>query len=157
MPIDITKEATGEGQARYSVPVVGASNDLALGRIAGGSVADVANANVISGISVMHRVDIPDATGDTDVVLTHKTRVLNAWIVKTGGAGAAGNTLTFKNGSNAITNALNTNVADTTLVGVGVINDAQHEIEAGGTLRVSNNKAGGNAACTAYVHCLRVA
>ena len=128
------------------------------GAFDGAAVANVANANQGGGIVLMHRLDIADAaTNDVDIVTVHKERLLDAWLVKTGGAGAAGNTIQVKNGATAITNAMDTNVADQAVVRVGTIDDASHEIAAGGTLRVTSTKAGGNAACTVYVETIRVA
>ena len=116
---------------------------------------EVANANTQGGIPVMHRIDIGDASGDTDVVLDHKTRVTDVHIVKTV-AGGASDTVTVKNGATAITDALDLNVADKVIVRAGTIDDAQHEIAAGGTLRVTAVKST-NPACIVYVHGLRVA
>ncbi|RJQ04826.1 MAG: DUF2190 family protein [Bacillota bacterium] len=131
---------------------------IADGILNGVKLANVANANVVGGIPVLHRIDIADAaTGDVDTVLTHKTRVLDVWAVKTGAAGGAANTVQAKNGANAITNALDINVNDQTVVRAGTIDDAQHEIAAGGTLKITRTKAGGNAACTVYVLGVRVA
>ena len=123
-----------------------------------GTVAKVvANANVIGGIPLLHQVNIADAvSGDTDVVLTHKTRVIDAWVVLTA-AGDAANTYTVKNGANAITDAITPGATDTTLKSAGQINDANHEIAAAGTLRVSHVKVGGSSAAIVYVLGIRVA
>jgi hypothetical protein len=116
-----------------------------------------ADKNPIGAFEVVHRIDVADAaTGDVDVTLTHKTRVIDVMVVKTGGAGAAGNTYQVKNGANAITNAIDGNVADKALRWAGEIDDAQHEIAANGTLRVTRTKVGGNAACIVYVKGIRV-
>lgn len=124
----------------------------------GAKVAAVADANVIGGVPVLHRIDVADAaTGDVDVTLTYKTRVVEAWAVKTGANGGAANTIQVKNGANAITDAMSININDTLIVRAASIDDAQHEIAAGGTLRVTRTKAGGNAACTVYVLGVRVA
>ena len=125
----------------------------------GTQVRFVADANVIGGIPVMHRVAVADgATADVDVVLTHKTLVTDVWLVKTGGAGGANDTIQVKNGANAITDAMDINVADQVVVRAGTIDDARHEIAAGGTLRVTRTKvAAANVACTVYVLGVRVA
>ena len=129
-----------------------------VGTLTGANAGTVANANGIGGIPVIHRIDIADAaTGDVDVTLTYKTLVLEAWAVKTGGAGGAANTVQVKNGANAITDAMSINIADTTVARAATIDDAQWAIAAGGTLRVSRVKAGGNAACTVFVLGMRVA
>lgn len=49
----------------------------------------LANANVIGAIPVAHEIDIADASANTDVVFTHKTRILDAWIQNTGAAAHA--------------------------------------------------------------------
>ena len=118
--------------------------------------AVVANANVIGGLTVLHRINIADAaSGDTDVTLTHKTRVIDAWVVLTA-SGNAGNTYTVKNAGNAITNAITPGATDTTLARAAVIDDANHEIAAAGTLRVSHVRAGGSSAAIVYVLGVRV-
>lgn len=138
------------------VAEVRATQTEVLGGLDDTNVNTVANANVVGGIPVVFRVDIADATADTDVVVTHKIRVIDVVVVKTTGAGGSGDTLTVKNTATAITNAMVTNVADKAVVRAGTIDDASHEIAAAGTLRFSANKAT-NAACTVYVYALKVA
>lgn len=125
----------------------------------GTQVRFVADANVIGGIPVIHRVAVADgATGDVDVTLTHKTMVTDIWLMKTAGAGGASDTITVKNGSTAITNAMDINVADKVMVRAGTIDDAQGTISAGGTLRVTRTKASANnVACVVFVLGVRVA
>lgn len=91
----------------------------------------------VGAIPVIFKFVIGNAAGDTDIILTHKTRVIDAWAVKTTAAGGAGDTVTVKNGATAITNAIVVNVADQTVVRAGTIDDAQHVVNAGGTLRVT--------------------
>jgi hypothetical protein len=117
---------------------------------------EVANVNTQGGIPVVHRLTIADAAGDTDIVLDHKTRVIEAWAVKTGANGGAGDTATLKNGATAISNAISLNVTDKSIARAGEIDDAQHEIAAGGTLRVTAAKVT-NCACEFYVLGIRVA
>lgn len=98
----------------------------------------VANANVIGGIPVIHQINIAaGALGNTDVVLTHKTRVIDVWLVLTG-AGVATTTLQVKSTGNAITDAMAASGADQAVVRAATINDANHEIAAGGVLRVTS-------------------
>lgn len=115
--------------------------------------ATVANAQVAPGLPVVHRIDVADATtGNVDVTLTYKTRVTDVLVVKTAGNGGSGNTIAVNNGSNAITNSIDANINDTVVARAGNINDAYHEIAAGGTLRVVRTKSSGNAACIVYVY-----
>lgn len=93
------------------------------------------------GVPVIFKFTATTLTGDVDIVMVSKVRVVDVWAVKTTGAGGAGDTVQVKNSSTAITNALDMNVADTTVVRVGTINDAQHTIEAGGTMRVTGASA----------------
>jgi len=145
------------GSGALAAGSVGAAQ-LADNFLVGTQAGNVANANVIGGLPVVHRIDIADAaSGDVDVVLTHKTRVIDVCVVKTGANGGAANTIQVKNGANAITDAISININDTLIARAASIDDAQHEIAAAGTLRVTRTKAGGNAACIVYVWGIRVA
>lgn len=124
--------------------------------VAGADVAVVADANTQGGIPVLHRIAIADGSGDTDVVLAEKTRVIDAWAVKTAANGGAGDTVQVKNGANAITDALDLNVSDGVVVRAGSIDDAQHEIAATGTLKVTAANATDNT-CIVYVLGVKVA
>lgn len=120
-------------------------------------ITDVANANVIGGIPVIHRVDIAaGALADTNVVITNKTRVLDAWLVLRG-AGVASTTLQVKNGATAITDAMAASGTDKTVVRCATIDDAQHEIAAGGTLRITSATGATQPAAVVYVLGVRVA
>lgn len=135
------------------------STGTTLAGVLNGTAAKVvADANVIGGIPVVHRVAVADAaTGDVDVVLAHKTLITGVQVIKTAGAGGAGDTITVKNGATAITDAMDINVADTTIVWPATMDDAQFTIAAGGTLRVTRTKASANnAACLVVVSGLRV-
>jgi hypothetical protein len=87
-------------------------------------------------------VPVPDAaTGDIDLVLATKFEVIDVICQKQGGAGA-GNTVTVKNGANAISDAIAC-ATDTAITRAGTINDANSTIAAGGTLRLSCTRAAG--------------
>jgi len=104
------------------------------------------------GSIVTQRISVGDvATSDIDVVLQKKTRVIDVLVVKTGANGGGANSVQIKNGANAISNAISTNINDTTIARATSIDDAQHEIAAGGTLRCAVVKAAGNSACEVYV------
>lgn len=117
---------------------------------------EVADKNTQGGIPVVHRIDIADGAGDTDVVLDHKTRVIDVTVVKTAANGGSGDTITVKNGANAITDAIDIGINDTLVARAGQIDDAQHEIAAGGTLKITAANNTDNA-CIVYVFGLRVA
>lgn len=123
-----------------------------------GTVVKVgADANVIGAIPVVHRIDIAaGALGNTDVVLTHKTRVIDAHLILRG-AGVATTTLQVKNGANAITNAMAASGSDQALVRAATIDDAYHEIAAAGTLRVTSATGATQPDATVYVLGIRVA
>jgi len=101
----------------------------------------------------VHVVNVPDgATADINVTLTHKTEILDVIVQKRAGAGGASDTITIKNAGNAITDAIDINVADKTIKRPATIDDAQSTIAAGGTLRVTRTKASGaNVACLVTV------
>jgi|SRR5690349_4222982 len=116
----------------------------------------VANANVIGGLTVLHRIDVADATGNTDVVLTHKTRIIDAWAVNTGiAAHAANDTWQVKNGTSAISAAVAKTATVNALTRIATIDPATAEIAAAGTLRIAAVKDT-NAAVTVYVLGIRV-
>jgi hypothetical protein len=118
----------------------------------------VANGNVVGGIPVLHRIDVADGTtGDVDTVLTYKTLITDIWLVKTGGAGGASDTITVKNGSTAITDAIDINVSDKVMKRAGTMDDAQTTVLAGGTLKITRTKASAaNVACTVFALGVRV-
>jgi hypothetical protein len=103
---------------------------------------------------ILFRVDVANAaTGDIDVTVARKIRVVDAHLVKTGGAGGASDTIQVKNGANAISDAIDINVADQKIKRADTIDDANWEVAAAGTLRVTRTKASAaNVACTVYVH-----
>lgn len=123
----------------------------------GNNVAVSGNVNVDGAIPVLHRIDIAaGALADTDVVLTDKTRVIDAWLVLRG-AGVASTTLQVKNGATAITNAMAASGSDQALVRATTIDDASWEIAAGGTLRVTSASGASQPAATVYVFGVKVA
>lgn len=79
-------------------------------------------------------------TADFDTVLTEKFEVLDI-ICRKDGAGAA-NTITVKNGTTAISDAIAFDT-DKTQTRAGTIDTASNVIAAGGTLRVTATRAAG--------------
>ena len=127
--------------------------------LSGSEAAVVADKNVIGGIPLVHRIAVAGgANGDDDVTLTHKSRVIDAWMVLKG-AGTAGSLITVKNAANAISDAVDIAAgADKAIFRITEIDDAQHEIAGAGTLRISHVSTGGDCpAVEVYVLCIRVA
>ena len=129
--------------------------------ITGAALKFAADANVIGAVPVLHRIAVDGgAAENVDVVLTHKTRIIDARAVHTGGAGDTSDTIQVKNGTSAITNAMDWSGADKALVRAAEIDDAAHEIAAGGTLRIATVDGDGGdnvGAGIVYVLGLRVA
>jgi|DEB0MinimDraft_3_1074331.scaffolds.fasta_scaffold00114_6 predicted RecA/RadA family phage recombinase len=112
-----------------------------VGQLSGTQLANTADDAAVGGIPVVHMIDIPATAGDTDVTLTHKTRFFRFDCVKTDEAGLAGGTLTVKNGSTAITDAIawDNTVSDKDVSQAGTLDDAQWAVAAGGTLKVTTS------------------
>jgi|GEM_PF-965371 len=133
---------------------------LAANGFDGTIAADVPDLNTEGGLTLTFVIPVTNvATHDVDVVSTHDIRVIDAWFVKTGGAGGAADTIQVQTGAGAaISNAMDANIADQAIVRAGTIDDATHRIAAAGTLRIhSNNGGAGNCAGIAYVTAVRVA
>jgi len=126
---------------------------LATAVITGTHAAVVANVNVIGGIPVTFRVTASALTGNVDVTMTHKVRIIDAYCINTA-AGGAGDTITINNGATAITDAMDINKADKVITRAGTIDDASYEIAAAGTLRVVGASA---ATCEVVINAIRVA
>jgi hypothetical protein len=99
-------------------------------------VKSTALATTNAGLPIIYRVTATTLTGDIDITVESKVRVIDVWAVVTGTNGAA-DTVQVKNGTSAISNALDMNAADTTVVRAGTLDDAQWNISDGGTLRVT--------------------
>jgi len=97
------------------------------------------------------------ASQDFDVVLDHKIEVVEILVHKRGGAGGAANTVQVKNVANAISEAMSLNVAQDAVVrnATNTFANAVIDPAAGGKLRFSLVKAGGNAACFVIVNFIR--
>lgn len=116
------------------------------------SPQEIINADLLSRLTVPAGTTTPgllvaipvatsgSVTADFDVVITEKFEVLEV-ICRKDGAGA-GNTITVKNGSTAITDAIAFAV-DKTQTKAGTIDTAQNVIAAGGTLRVTATRSAG--------------
>ncbi len=123
------------------------------------SVPTVASASVVGGLPLVFPLTVSSgANGDQDITVTPKIRVIKAWLVMKG-AGTAGSAVTVKNGATAITEALDVSAAiDKAVVDFVSIDDAQMDIAAAGTLRISHASTGGDfPGAELYVQALHVA
>jgi len=115
----------------------------------------IASGNVIGGIPVIHHIlMVAGANGDTDITLTHKTRIVAVFVhPRTSVTSAA---VTVKNVTNAITDAIIAAVA-------GVVNHqlslaiAYDTIAAGTVLRATGSGGATQPDCDVYVLGFRVA
>lgn len=120
-------------------------NAVADGGLTGTKAAVVANANVVGGIPLLYRVAVASgANGDVDVVTTHKIRVVDFWFALKA-AGTAGSLVTLKSTADAISDAVDCSAGgDRDVFRAGELNDANHEIAAGGKIRISKASTGGD-------------
>lgn len=127
--------------------------DVGFGKIPVGNIAALAAA-LAPGIPFVVRFTVGNETADYDFKTPFALRVIDVVVIKTSAAGGAGDTVTVKNGSTAITDAIDVNDADKTVSRPTTIDDAQFDVAAEGTLRVSSNDAT-NPSCEVYVTCYR--
>lgn len=103
---------------------------------------------------VVFQIDVADTAADYDLTVPYKVKVLDVYAMKTTANGGSGDTVTLKNGSTAISNAMSLNINDQLLARATSINDAQQVVAAGGTLRVTAAKVT-NCACSVFVTCIK--
>jgi hypothetical protein len=114
------------------------------------------------GSSLVYCFNLPDAaTASYDLVMpaNQSFKVTRVETVKTGGSGNGGNTIQATNGTGAdhITEALVVNDAINIVSNTAQVLSANSTVTGGGTLRVTNTKAGGNSAVEVYVHGVLIA
>lgn len=132
-------------------------NEIISAYLSGTQQAVVADNNAIGGVLVLHIVQMAAAAlANNDITLTHKERVIDAWFVL-GGAGVGSTTITIKNNTSAITDAMDASGSDKAIVRATTIDEANHEIAAGGTLRTQTETGATQPKATAYILCVRVA
>jgi len=116
-----------------------------------------AESDVIGGIAEIFMIPITaGANADTDVTVTHKIRVLDAYLILRG-AGVESATLQVKNTANAITDAMAASGSDKAIVRAASIDDAYYTIAAGGKLRVTGASGATQPAALVIVSAVRVA
>lgn len=100
-------------------------------------------------------VAVANASGDTDVVMDRKCRLLHVDVLKVGGNGGAGDELTVGNGSSAITDAISLNINAKVATKNAQIDPAHATLAAGDILRFSATSAT-NCACQVDAYLLPV-
>lgn len=122
-----------------------------------GLVADsVSDANVIGGLPVIFRIAAPNDSTNTDVVSTHKIKVIDFWFNNTGvAAHATDDKIQLFNGSNAITDNIAKTATQYAQKRATTIDETRATISAGGTLRITTTKDT-NCAADCYVLAMRV-
>jgi hypothetical protein len=90
-------------------------------------------------------ITIPNTAGafNVDLTILHGITVYDAWFIKTAGAGGAADTVTLSNqAGSAVSNAIDCNVADATVVRATTISDATYMVTAAQGLRAACNNGG---------------
>lgn len=115
------------------------SASIAAGAISATSLGEV-------GTMVLSFGDVADATDATYTGLPYKIRIIDAYAIKTTGAGNAGNTVTLRTaaagGGTAVTSAMVLNV-DAVVARTTVIDDAGYEFDVAASLFLRFAKVGG--------------
>ena len=125
-------------------------------------VQDVANDQLTAGIPVIYKFVCPDgATGDVDFVLAAgmgPITIIDAWALKTGGAGGGVNTVQVQTGAAAaVTSAMDLNLGDAFIGRTTTIDDATRRFAAGDTLRLHRVRAAGHAGADVFILAMRTA
>lgn len=134
--------ATGSAAINaYAIDAASLLGDVGRVILPSGSVplaSNVSDSQTGVGSLVGYTFSIADAAdADYDRVIAEKFEVLYVIVQKRGGAGGASATVTVKNGTDAITDAIDINDADKVISLVGTIDDAFSTVAAAGTLRCS--------------------
>lgn len=119
-----------------------------VGRVLDGdNVANVADSSVVGGLPVVFKYTTVAGGSFTHLItVTNKIRVYSV-VCQLNGTGTAGDLITIQNGEGgptAITNAMDINVVDTTIVRARDIDDAAATINAGEDLRILSFDGGGS-------------
>lgn len=143
----------------FTLDAAGASTIGAV--VNGARVANVADANLVGGSPVLHQFAIANqASGNLDWALTHKTKIVDAWIIKGAAGHATEDTIKLQNVTTDASDALAMGATASALKRFVQIVPAQQTIAAGANLRavlVRGAGGGNNTECTLYVLGVRVA
>lgn len=133
----------------------GAPAAIGKGQTTGRAVKVYADGGTAGAVLVGYLITIPDhATQDVDTIVDEKIEVIDSHVKKiTANAGANANTFQVKNAANAITDAMSINGKNRgDIVRCANIDDTGNAvINAGGTLRITQTKAGGDASGRVFV------
>lgn len=132
--------------------------DPTIGSASGGSLAVISDNQATPGIPIVFTFVVPTGTAtlDQDIVVGRKVEVIRVEALKRNGAGA-GNTVTVKKGTTAISDAIACAV-DNALTVSATIDDAGgvNVLDAGDTLRLTTTYAAGTRNARVTVICLPV-
>lgn len=138
--VDLVDNTTGSHQAsKLSVPVVANS---------------VATAS-IPALSFYLRVPVGNASTNISVVAPCDLEIISARAIKTAANGGAGDLVQVFNGVTAVTDALDLNVVDTTIVFAATINDAVSSFAEGDVITVDPTDVT-NPTCILLIECISV-
>jgi hypothetical protein len=133
-----------------------------VGAFKGTAVAPIVDGDTAGGIPVRYTYQIADAaSADYDIIVDSQIEVVDVEVIKTGGAGGAANTVQVKQVTvpggvvTTISDAISININQDAIARSAVRTQANATIPAGGKLRASTVKAGGNAACEVIVHAIK--
>jgi hypothetical protein len=132
------------------VAEVQAIHTALLSGLDGSNLLPKATNNILGAVPVVHQITIADSSGDTTVVVTDKTLVLDVWTLKTTTNGGSGDTVTVKNGSTAITDAISLNHNTKSITRAATLDPAQTTLAAGASLTVTAAKST-SVACLVFV------
>lgn len=119
-------------------------------------ISHAAAASAKPGIPIIFRWELSaGANADNDITLEFPIRVIDVW-AHLNGAGVASSVMTVKNGSTAISSALDTSGSDKAVLRTTTIDDAQRDIASGGTLRATSSGGASAPAQTVYVLAMRM-
>lgn len=154
----LASTSTGQGAALVGIEdagslFAGTTVEAALQeKITGARVKVLADAALTPGVLCVQTFAIADAaSGNTSYTLALKQEIIGVTVQKRSTAGGSGDTITVGAGASAITNAIDINVADKTVVNVTTIDDANSTIASGGSLRITWAKST-NVACLVTVY-----
>lgn len=149
---DVTIDKTGAVTIASSAVEAGM---IANGILTGDKVANTGSDNAIGGIPMVYEIAIEHASADNDVVITHKSKVLDFWFIPSG-VPSVNDKVQLFNGVNAITDNIACVATANAVVRATTIDDTYSTINASGTMRVTA-VADTAVAGKAYVMAIRVA